>query len=150
MSTEFVYVTYIASTPEKIWKALTDADLSRKYWGNSNVSDWKPGSSWKHVGGDSGKTMVVGEVVDATPPKRLVVTWAPPPEAANKANHSRVSFALEPVGDMVRLTVVHDRLQPGSEMLKGITEGWPRVLSSLKSFLESGRPLDVWAGMKAA
>ncbi len=149
-TTEFVYVTYIASTPDKVWKALTDADISRKYWGNSNVSDWKPGKTWKHVGGDSGNTMVVGDVVESNPPRRLVVTWAAPAEAADKAQHSRVSFAIEPVADMVRLTVTHDRLQPGSPMLKSITMGWPRVLSSLKSYLETGRPLDVWAGMEQA
>jgi uncharacterized protein YndB with AHSA1/START domain len=148
--TQFLYVTYIASTAEKVWKAITDADISGKYWGNSNVSDWTAGSPWKHVGGTSKKTLVIGEVVESAPPKRLVVTWAAPPEAANKAMHSRVTFAIEPVGEMVRLTVTHDRLKVGSEMAGSITEGWPRVLSSLKSYLETGRPLDVWAGMKAA
>ena len=149
--TQFVYVTYIASTAEKVWKALTDADISGRYWGNSNVSDWKPGSPWKHVRPDAARTLaIVGNVVESTPPKRLVLTWAAPSEAANKAAYSRATFALEPIGDMVRLTVTHDQLKPGSDMLKGITDGWPRVLSSLKSYLETGRPLDVWAQAQAA
>ena len=150
-TTEFVYVTYIAATPEKVWKALTDADISRKYWGNSNVSDWKPGSPWKHVRPDAARTLaIVGDVVESAPPKRLVLSWAAPAEAGNKAAYSRATFALEPIGDMVRSTVTHDRLQPGSDMLKGITDGWPRVLSSLKSYLETGSPLDVWAEAQAA
>ena len=158
--TEFVYVTYIASTPEEIWKAITDANISQRYWGNANVSQWKPGSPWKHVGGASKDTLIQGEVVESVPPRRLVVTWAAPADAGNKAATSRVTFTLERVSNdqrrahhlvekgaanMVRLTVVHDRLQPGSEMARGITDGWPRVLSSLKSFLETGRPLNVWA-----
>ncbi|HRC86852.1 MAG TPA: SRPBCC domain-containing protein, partial [Thermoanaerobaculia bacterium] len=88
---------------------------------------------------------IVGEVMESVPPRRLVVSWAPPADAADRARHSRVAFDLEPVGDMVRLTVTHDELEAGSEMLRSISNGWPRVLSSLKSLLETGRPLNTWA-----
>ena len=146
---KFVYVTYIRTTPEKIFQALTEREITRQYWGLENVSDWKPGSPWSHQGTDGAKSVrILGEVLESVPRRRLVISWAFPADAANKAKHSRVAFDIEPVADMVRLTVTHDELEPGSEMDKGIREGWPRVLSSLKSFLETGKPLDVWAGKK--
>ena len=147
--TRFVYVTYIATTPEKVFQALTEGPITRQYWGHENVSDWKPGSPWKHQASDgSGAIRVVGRVVECTRPCRLVITWAFPQDEANKANHTRVSFDIERVEQMVRLTVTHEELEPGSEMDKRIREGWPRVLSSLKTFLESGKPLDTWGGRK--
>jgi uncharacterized protein YndB with AHSA1/START domain len=73
------------------------------------------------------------------------LTWAFPVDEAHEEKHSRVTFEIEPIGDVVRLTVTHDRLEPGSEMLQRITKGWPKVLSSLKSLMEVGRPLpDLW------
>jgi uncharacterized protein YndB with AHSA1/START domain len=147
MSNEkFVYVIYIAATPEKVWKALLDGEMTRQYWGRENVSDWKPGSKWEHRGFDEARTVdLVGQVVECVPPRRLVLTWADPADAANKAKHTRVAIDIEMVGDMVRLTVTHDDFKPGSDMLRKISNGWPRVLSSLKSFLETGRPLNTWA-----
>jgi uncharacterized protein YndB with AHSA1/START domain len=143
---KFVYVTYIRTTPEQAWKALIDGELTRQYWGHENVSDWKPGSTWKHQLSDKTHTVaMVGEVVESAPPRRLVLTWAFPADAQNKAKHTRVTFEIEPIEDMVRLTVTHDELEAGSEMQRGITEGWPRVLSSLKTFLETGKPLLTWA-----
>jgi len=145
---KFVYVTYIAAKPEQIWKALLDAQFTRQYWGHDNVSDWKPGSAWEHRANDDAHTLkLVGKVVESTPPRRLVLTWASPADAADTAKHSRVTFELAAIEDMTRLTVTHDELD--AEMLRGITEGWPRVLSSLKSLLETGRPLPTWA-QKAA
>ena len=139
---EFVYVTYISATPEKVWKALTEPEITTKYWQHVNVSDWKTGSRWEHRGSDrKGEVKLVGKVIEASPPRRLVLTWAVPADEAHEEKHTRVTFEIEPVGGVVRLTVTHDRLEPGSEMLKGITEGWPKVLSSLKSLLEVGRPL---------
>ena len=79
------------------------------------------------------------------PNKRLVLTWSDAPEAGDSSKHSRVAFEIEAVEDMVRLTVTHDELGSGSEMLRKITNGWPRVLSSLKSFLETGKALNTWA-----
>jgi uncharacterized protein YndB with AHSA1/START domain len=147
---EFVYVTYIRTTSERLWKALLDGEFTRKYWEHDNVSDWKPGSTWEHRRSDATRAVdLVGHVVESVPPRRLVLTWAFPADTANKAKHSRVAFEIEPIDDMVRLTVRHDELEPGSEMLRGISEGWPRVLASLKSLLETGRPLPTWAKKRA-
>jgi uncharacterized protein YndB with AHSA1/START domain len=142
---KFIYVTYIASTPAKVWKALTDGELTRQYWKHTNESDWKPGSKWKHVASDGkGTVRLVGHVVEVVPNKRLVLTWGDAADAGNTAKHSRVAIDIETVGEMVRLTVTHDQLKD-AEMGRGIRAGWPRVLSSLKSFLETGRALDTWA-----
>jgi uncharacterized protein YndB with AHSA1/START domain len=139
---DFVYVTYISTSPEKLWKALLDPETTAKYWQHTNVSDWKPGSRWEHRRADKKRTVVlVGKVLESTPPRRLVLTWAAPEDAAREEKHSRVTFELEPIGDVVRLTVTHGRFEPGSEMLQSIRDGWPKVLSSLKSLLEAGRPL---------
>jgi len=144
---QFVYVTYVAATPERVFAALTDAEFTRQYWEAENVSDWNVGSAWEHRRTDASRTVaMVGKVLENAPPRRLVLTWAAPADAANPAKHSRVTFELEPVADMVRLTVTHAELEPDSEMLRGISHGWPRVLSSLKTLLETGRPLPTWAG----
>jgi activator of Hsp90 ATPase-like protein len=81
----------------------------------------------------------VGQGLASQPPRRLVLTWANPQDKANKARHSRVTFEIEPVAEMVRLTITHDELEAGSDTLRKISDGWPRVLSSLKSLLETGR-----------
>ncbi len=139
---QFVYVTYISTSPEKVWDALIDAETTVKYWQHVNLSDWKPGSKWEHRrAGKDGALQLVGKVVESSPPRRLVLTWAFPADEAHEEKHSRVTFEIEPFRGVVRLTVTHDRLEAGSEMLEGITEGWPMVLSSLKSFLEVGQPL---------
>lgn len=147
----FVYVTYIASTAEKVFEAITRPELARRYWGHENVSDWKPGAKWEHVRANDERTVeLVGEVVETSPPTRLVITWANASQAADPDAYSRVTFDIEPYDDMVRLTVSHDELQAGSGMANGVQKGWPVVLSSLKSFLETGRGLDVFAKPKAA
>jgi uncharacterized protein YndB with AHSA1/START domain len=145
MSNErFVYVIYIATTPQKVWDALLKGELTRQYWGHENVSDWKPGSKWQHVADDGKRTVkLVGKVLESVPNTRLVMTWGEAVAAADKAKHSRVAIDIETVGEMVRLTVTHDELTP--QMQRDIADGWPRVLSSLKSFLETGRPLHTWA-----
>ena len=141
---KFVYAIYIASTPEKIWNALLQSELTRQYWKHENISDWKKGSKWKHVADDGKQTLKLeGEVLECVPNQRLVLTWAELADAADRSRHSRVAIDIEKVGDMVRLTITHDELRP--EMLRKIASGWPRVLSSLKSFLETGRPLNTWA-----
>ena len=143
----FVYVIYIASTAERVWRALVDGEFTRQYWEHENVSDWQPGSPWEHRRADGTSAVrLLGEVLESKPPHRLVITWAEPKDKTARERHSRVAFQIEPIGDMVRLTVTHDDLEPGSEMDRGITSGWPRVLSSLKSLLETGRPLPTWAG----
>jgi len=140
---KFVYVTYISTTPEKVWAALTDGEVTKQYWGrHNNVSDWQAGSAWKHQDyDDPAKVDIVGTVVESTPPRRLVVTWAFPTDDEDPAKTSRVTYDIEPFRDVVRLTVTHDELEPDSSMLHGITAGWPLVLSSLKTFLETGTPM---------
>jgi uncharacterized protein YndB with AHSA1/START domain len=141
--TDFVYTTYIKSTPEKIWQAITTPEFTKQYWGNTNVSDWKKGSPWHHVDRNDNKTpLVVGEVIESVPPKRLVISWVDP---ANTADVSRVTFEIEAVKDMVRLNVVHGDFKPGSIMPGKISQGWPLVLSNLKSFLETGKAFDIFA-----
>jgi uncharacterized protein YndB with AHSA1/START domain len=144
----FVYTIYIAATADKVWKALLDGEFTRQYWQADNVSDWQPGSQWEHrrAGGDR-TVMILGQVVEAEAPRRLVLTWAEPKDKNNAARHSRVALEIESVADsnMVRLTVTHDQLESVSDMFKAISTGWPRVLSSLKSLLETGRALNTWA-----
>jgi uncharacterized protein YndB with AHSA1/START domain len=139
----FVYVTYIATTPEKVWRALVDSEMTRNYWArHDNVSDWKPGSRWTHQDADNPTLVdVVGIVIESSPPRRLVLSWANPSDEQNRARHSRVTFDIEPMMDAVRLTVTHDELEADSPMLHGISKGWPFVLSSLKTLLETGRAL---------
>ena len=143
---EFVYVTYIRSTAEKVFDAITKPEIARQYWQHENVSDWKPGSRWEHVrSNDERAVRLIGDVVECDPPKRLIMTWAGASDYEDRSSHSRVTFDIEPFEDMVRLTVTHDELQSGSEMAAGISQGWPRVLSSLKSLLETGEAIDVFA-----
>lgn len=149
--TSFVYVTYIASTPETVFEAIVRPEIARRYWGHENVSDWTPGSRWEHVRASDERTVeLIGEVLEISPPSRLVISWASPSQAADPEAYSRVTFEIEPYEDMVRLTVSHDDLIVGSGMATGVSKGWPIVLSSLKSLLETGRGLDVFAKPKAA
>jgi uncharacterized protein YndB with AHSA1/START domain len=150
-TTSFVYVTYIFSTPDKVFEAITKPDIARRYWGHENVSDWNPGSKWEHVRANDERTLeLVGRVVEISPPNRLVITWANASQASDPASYSRVTFQIEDYENTVRLTVTHDELEAGSAMANGITRGWPLVLSSLKSFLENGRGIDLLAKPKAA
>jgi uncharacterized protein YndB with AHSA1/START domain len=149
---EYHYTTYIRTTPEKLWAAITTPEFTRQYWGKANLSDWQPGSRWEHRG-DDGVTRVSGTVTEAAPPKKLVLTWAQPGDVDHPERHSRVTFSIDAIADsggMVCLHVAHDRLVAGSETAQGISLGWPRVLSSLKSFLETGAALDTFAGIVTA
>lgn len=103
---QFVYVTYISTTAEKLWNALQDGEMTKRYWGHRrNASDWQPGSSWQHRDYDDASLVdIVGKVVESKPPQRLVLTWALPADAANEARHSRVTFEIKPLADAVRLT----------------------------------------------
>jgi uncharacterized protein YndB with AHSA1/START domain/DNA-binding transcriptional ArsR family regulator len=138
---DYVYVTYIRASAEQVWQALTDADLTARYWGHANVSDWQPGSAWEHRRADgSGKIDVVGRVLEAEHPTRLVITFDDVPDAESPREPSVVTFLVEPHQDIVRLTVTHEKL-PNLEMLGGISAGWPAVLANLKSLLETGEVL---------
>ena len=133
----YVYVTYIRARSEDVWRALTDADLTTRYWGHANVSDWKPGSPWEHRRVDgSGAVDVTGKVLEAEPPTRLVITFDDS-EDQRPNGPSVVTFLIESHDDIVRLTVTHANL-PNTDMLNGISRGWPAVLANLKSLLETG------------
>ena len=140
----FVYVTYIRTSADRVWHALTDGEVTRRYWSNHrNASDWRPGSEWRHEDYDDPSIVdIVGTVVESDPPRRLVVSWADP---ARPDERSRVTYDVLEDNGLVRLTVTHDELEPGSPMDRGVRTGWPAVLSSLKSLLETGEPMpDVW------
>ena len=136
----FVYVTYILSTPEKVFEALLDPEMTKQFWGwHRNVSDWKAGAAWQHVDyDDPARIAVEGTVVEIDRPRLLVLSWQHPasPEAP-----SRVTFQIETFEDAVKLTVSHTELDPESKTFRGISMGWPAILSSLKSLLETGKPL---------
>lgn len=149
--TSFIYVTYIAAPADRVFDAIIKPEIASRYWGHENVSDWRPGSSWQHVRASEERTVeLVGKVVEIVPPRRLVITWGAATQADQPDSHSRVTFVIEPYEDMVKLTVTHDELEAGSGMDNGIRRGWPVVLSSMKSFLETGRGLDVFAKPKTA
>lgn len=136
----FVYVCYIESTPEHVWDALTDADLTAEYWGHSNVSDWQVGSRWQHERTDGTHVAdVVGTVVESSPPNRLVTTWGLADDS-NQGVPSQVTFEIEPFGDIVRLTVTHENIASADD-LDAAAHGWAAVLSNLKTRLETGRTL---------
>ena len=136
----FVYVIYIESTPEKVWHALTDPDLTAAYWGHSNVSDWQVGSRWEHQRTDGTRIAdVAGTVLESSPPHRLVTTWAAP-DAKPTGDPERITFRIEPYGGIVRLTVTHERLASDAER-DVAAGGWAAVLSNLKSLLETGHVL---------
>lgn len=150
MTNDFIYTTYIRSTPDKVWAAITVPEFTRQYWAHENVSDWKPGSKWQHVSTDAERTVhIVGKVIESQPPSRLVTSWARPSDSDNLARTSRVTYEIEKLEDMVRLTVTHSDFKADADMAKSVAGGWPRVLASLKSFLETGKALDTWAMKKA-
>jgi uncharacterized protein YndB with AHSA1/START domain/DNA-binding transcriptional ArsR family regulator len=155
MTEEFVYTTYIRTTPEKLWQALTDPAFTERYWGVTFGTDWKAGSemSWAQFG----VTMADPEqvVLESDPPRRLSYTWHtftsefgeaagfPADALADFAaeRRSKVTFEIEPLGELVKLTVVHDDFPPGSAVREAVSEGWPALLASLKSLLETGEAL---------
>jgi uncharacterized protein YndB with AHSA1/START domain len=139
----FAYATYIRTTPEKLWKALTDPAFIRQYWcGISAESDWTPGSSWKLVIPD-GRVADAGEIVEAVPGQRLVIKWRNEfrPELREEG-FSRCTFTLEPAGTSVKLLVTHEMERPDSKFVQAVSNGWPMILSSLKSLLETGESLE--------
>jgi len=137
----FVYVIYIAATAEQVFEALTSADMSERYWvGNRLQSDWKVGSPFALQLKREGNR-VTGTVLEVDPPRRLAYTFHSQHDGLGSEGPSRVTFEIESHKDQVRLTITHDEFPPGSKVFEHINRGWPLVLSSLKSFLESGRVL---------
>ena len=152
---EFVYTTYISTTPERLWQALTDPAFTQRYWGTALRSDWAPGAAmtWEHQGVTIADPAQV--VLEYEPYRRLSYTWHTFTPAWAEAcgfddgrlatvadeRRSKVTFEIEPLGQQVKLTVVHDDFDPGSAVLELVSQGWPQLLSDLKTLLETGELL---------
>ncbi|WP_020576733.1 ArsR/SmtB family transcription factor [Actinopolymorpha alba] len=154
-ATEFVYTTYIKTTPERLWQALTEPAFTSRYWGLTFESDWKVGSTmvWDEAGARTADPAQV--VLESDPYRRLSYTWHTftpewakghgfDDEALNKLageRRSKVTFTIEPLGPIAKLTVVHDDFEPGGQLVTMCSEGWPHLLSDLKTLLETGDTL---------
>jgi len=141
---QFVYVTYIRTTPEKLWKALTEPEFTRRYWmATTQESEWKPGASWKILFAD-GRMADSGEIVEIDPPRRLALKWRNEifPEMTAEG-YSRLTYELELTGEAVKLTVTHTMDKSESKFIKAVSGGWPMILSGLKSLLETGKSLEL-------
>ena len=136
---QFVYVTFIRTTPAKLWAALTDQQFIRQYWFGAVVeSGWKKGSPWKMTGADGGLTDT-GEILEIDPPRRMVIRWQNEWKPELKAEGpSRCTIELEPVESAVKLTITHAIERPESKLISAVSGGWPIILSNLKSLLETG------------
>jgi uncharacterized protein YndB with AHSA1/START domain len=136
----FVYVSYIRTTPGKLWSALTnDAEFMKQYWfGVHCESEWTAGSSWKMVSG-AGQITDAGEIVEAEPPRRLVIRWRHQNKPELEAEgESRCTIELEPSGSAVKLSITHTIEREPSKLIEAVSGGWPRIISNLKSLLETG------------
>ncbi len=140
---QFIYVTYIRTTPEKLWKALIEPEFTRRFWCNTTQeSEWKPGASWKILMPD-GRVADSGEVVEIEPNRRLVLKWRNEFRPELKAEgYSRMTYELEKEGNSVKLTVIHEIEKEGSKFIEAVSSGWPHILASLKSLLETGESLE--------
>lgn len=151
----FVYTTYIRTTPQKLWQALTEPAFTRRYWSTEFITDWSAGSpmTWDHHGALITDPEQV--ILEADPYTRLSYTWhAMTPELGKHfgwdeelqtrlagETRSKVTFTIEETGPIVKLTVVHDNFDPGSTLAEMVSQGWPSVVASLKTLLETGEPL---------
>ena len=139
----FVYVTYIRTTPEKLWKALIDPEFTRRFWNETwQDCEWKPGATWRLMIPD-GRVADAGEVVEIEPQQRLVLRWRNEfmPELREEG-YSRMTYEIEKKGESVKLTVIHEMERGGSKLIDAVSGGWPMILSSLKSLLETGQALE--------
>lgn len=136
---QFVYVTYIKTTPEKLWSALTGEKFMKQYWfGCHCESQWTAGSSWKLVSGD-GQVLDAGEIVEADAPRRLVIRWQHQSKPELKAEGpSLCTIELEPFGTAIKLSITHAIEREPSKLIEAVSGGWPKVISNLKSLLEYG------------
>lgn len=136
---KFRYTTYIRTTPAELWEALLDPQRIPQYWfGVKTECDWQVGSAWKNMS-PAGQVLDAGEIVDAEPQRRLAIRWrhALKPELAAEGD-SLCTMELEPAGTAVRLTVTHASDREDSRLIGAVAVGWPKVLSNLKSLLETG------------
>jgi len=138
----FVYVTYIRTTPEKLWSALTDEEFMKQYWfGNHCESEWTVGSSWKMRYHD-GRVVDAGEIIEAVPPRRLVIRWRHQDKPELEAEgDSLCTMELEASGPAVKLSITHTIDREPSKFIVAVSGGWPKVISNLKSLLETGSPV---------
>jgi len=140
----FIYVTYIRTTPDALWKALTDSDYIPQYWlGARAEAEWRVGGPWKLVLAD-GRTADSGELLEFEPPRRMAIKWRNEfmPELTAEG-WSHCLFELEPEGEAVKLTVTHSIPVERSKLVQAVSSGWPKILSNLKSLLEGGRAVVV-------
>lgn len=138
----FVYVTHIRTTPEKLWAALTQPEFTKKYWAETwQESTWKPGASWRAMIPD-GRVADSGKIIECDPPRKLVLTWENQflPEL-RKEGPSTLTYELEHMESSVKLTLTHEMDRPNSRLIEATSQGWPSLLSSLKSLLETGEAL---------
>jgi uncharacterized protein YndB with AHSA1/START domain len=142
-NSRFVHVTYIRTTPEKLWKALIDPEFTRRFWNETwQDCEWKPGATWRLMIPD-GRVADAGEVVEIEPQRRLVLRWRNEfmPELREEG-YSRMTYEIEKKGESVKLTVIHEMERGGSKLIDAVSGGWPMILSSLKSLLETGQGLE--------
>ncbi|HWD68262.1 MAG TPA: SRPBCC family protein [Caulobacteraceae bacterium] len=141
-TSRFFYVTFIRAAPQKVWDALTQPEQTRLYWhGVTQVSDWIPGADWKMTFAD-GRIADAGRVVEVDPPRRLVLEWRNEFMPELKAEgFSRCTIEISEEHGVTRLAVTHEIDVEGSKLIEAVSGGWPRILSSLKSLLETGAPL---------
>jgi len=136
---QFAYVIYIRTTPQKLWQALIEPEFTRQFWAETwQESEWKPGASWRIMRPD-GRVADSGEIIEFEPHRRIVLTWRNEfkPEL-HAEGHSRLTYELQQQGDSVKLTVLHEMDKPGSKFVDAVSQGWPPILSSLKTLLETG------------
>jgi uncharacterized protein YndB with AHSA1/START domain len=141
---QFVYVTYIRTTTEKLWEALIKPEFTRQFWYETwQDCEWKQGKPWKIMIPD-GRVADSGKVLEIDPPRKLVLSWQKEfvPEMAAEG-YSRLTYALEQQGDTVKLTVSHEMDKENSKLIEAVSNGWPSILSSLKSLLETGKSLEM-------
>ena len=139
-NSEFVYVTYIRTAPEQLWSALTTAEFMKQFWSGMHFeTDWKSGSLWQLVFPD-GRVADAGEIVEIDPPRRMVLKWRNEfrPELKTEG-YSHCTVNLEPFDDGVKLTITHVMDRAESKLINAVSGGWPRILSNLKSLLETGQ-----------
>jgi uncharacterized protein YndB with AHSA1/START domain len=135
----FVYVTYIRTTPENLWEALTDSQFVRKYWFGATIEcGWKKGAPWKMLFPD-GRVADTGEILEIDPPRRVVIRWHNEWKPEFKAEGlTGCTVELQPVDGAMKVTITHEIDRPESEFIKALSVAWPLTISNLKSLLETG------------
>jgi uncharacterized protein YndB with AHSA1/START domain len=141
-ASRFIYVIHIRTTPEKLWAALTQPEFTRRFWCETwQESDWTPGASWRAMIPD-GRIADSGEIKIYDRPRKLVLTWENQFLPELKAEgHSMLTYELEQMPSSVKLTLTHEMARKDSKLISAVSQGWPPLMSSLKSMLETGEPL---------